>query len=136
MEMKDGSNGATMTKKEKEEPVESASTYAAKIMDKLEEPGKSSCPISNKFEKEFESNACSVCYELMIPPRNPITLFPCAHNMCKVCLYVDGHKKLKSYTLKTKKCGLCPSTIVNHAENRSLMNLICTYTNNRHLIEK
>ena len=56
--------------------------------------------------------------------------------MCKMCLFEDGGKKQKIYKMRTKICGLCNSAINNYAENRSLMNLICTYTDNKHLIEK
>lgn len=68
----------------------------------------------------------------MIPPRNPMTLFPCGHNMCVKCLFETSEKK----KLKTKTCHLCDSPINNYAENRSLMNIICTYTDNKHLIPK
>ena len=68
----------------------------------------------------------------MIPPRNPMTLFPCGHNMCAKCLFKNSTKK----EIKTTQCKLCDALISNFAENRSLMNIICMYTDNKHLIQK
>jgi hypothetical protein len=38
--------------------------------------------------------------------------------------------------LKLDKCSLCRQKIESYALNQSLMTLICTYTNNKELIEK
>ena len=74
----------------------------------------------------------------MIPPlRNPIILFPCGHNICKDCLFErppQGQLK-KNMKLKLDKCSLCRQKIESYAVNQSLMTLICTYSNNKHLIE-
>ena len=74
----------------------------------------------------------------MIPPlRNPIILFPCGHNICKECLFErppQGQLK-KNLKLKLDKCSLCRQKIESYAVNQSLMTLICTYSNNKHLIE-
>jgi hypothetical protein len=55
----------------------------------------------------------------MIPPNIPMILFPCGHNICKICL-MNEIKKLKT-------CPLCRAVIDNWIENRNLMKLICTY---------
>ena len=75
----------------------------------------------------------------MIPPeRQPMILFPCGHNLCKDCLFEHPPKGQikKNLKLKLEKCSLCRQKIESYALNQSLMTLICTYTNNKELIEK
>ena len=70
----------------------------------------------------------------MVPPHNPMILFPCGHNLCKFCLFNDAHIDKPVYTLRVNKCPLCRLPIKSHALNRNLMTLICTYTDNKHLL--
>ncbi len=75
----------------------------------------------------------------MIPPeRQPIILFPCGHNICKDCLFEHPPKGQikKNQKLKLDKCTLCRQKIESYALNQSLMALICTYSNNKELLEK
>lgn len=75
----------------------------------------------------------------MIPPeRQPIILFPCGHNLCKDCLFVLPPKGplRKGLKLKLEKCSLCREHIQSYALNQSLMALICTYSNNKALLEQ
>jgi len=80
--------------------------------------------------KELETNTCPICYELMLPPINsPILLFPCGHTFCNKCL--KDHSKKNGFI-----CPLCRKPIKSQAPNISLQNLICTFTNNKHLLDK
>ena len=82
------------------------------------------------ISKEIETNTCPICYELMVPPKNsPILLFPCGHTFCKVCVYMQNNKQIQ-------KCPCCRAVIKSSALNISLQNLICVFTNNKHLIDK
>jgi hypothetical protein len=75
----------------------------------------------------------------MLPPdRNPIILFPCGHNLCKECLfeYPPNGQIRKGLKLKLNKCTLCRQIIESYALNQSLMALICTYSNNKDLLER
>lgn len=50
----------------------------------------------------------------MIPPDNiPYILFPCGHNVCKVCLFVDGDQKRDVYKQRLFKCPQCKAAINN-----------------------
>lgn len=73
---------------------------------------------------------------MMVPPSIPYVLFPCGHNICKICLFVDGDKKRDVYKLRINKCPQCKVLITNQSENKNLMQLICTYTNNKHLLKE
>ena len=70
----------------------------------------------------------------MIPPQIPYLLFPCGHNLCKNCLFRFPDKQNK--LLNVDKCPMCRRKIDSYAINRSLMNLICSYTNNKHLLNE
>ncbi len=93
------------------------------------------------ISKEIETNTCPICYELMVPPKNsPILLFPCGHTFCKVCVYSQNNNsqicKSKNTTSQIQKCPCCRSPVKSSALNISLQNLICVFTNNKHLIDK
>jgi hypothetical protein len=95
--------------------------------------------MNKQISHEIESNVCSICLELMIPPeRQPIILFPCGHNLCKDCIFEYPPKGpiKKNLKLKLDKCTLCRQKIESYALNQSLMALICTYSNNKDLLEK
>ncbi|KRX03498.1 hypothetical protein PPERSA_02877 [Pseudocohnilembus persalinus] len=93
---------------------------------------KSNYEIEKKISQEVESNTCPICLELMIPPNNsPILLFPCGHTFCRNCIFERNGKKMK-----LSKCGICRQKVTSSAVNFSLQNLICTYTNNKHLLEE
>eukprot|EP01017_Pseudomicrothorax_dubius_P008115 TRINITY_DN12641_c0_g1_i2.p1 TRINITY_DN12641_c0_g1~~TRINITY_DN12641_c0_g1_i2.p1 ORF type:complete len:329 (-),score=85.81 TRINITY_DN12641_c0_g1_i2:34-1020(-) len=82
------------------------------------------------ISKELESNTCGICYELMLPPtHSPLLLFPCGHTFCKACMIGPDKQFLK-------KCPVCRVEIRSHAINISLQNLICIYTNNKHLLDR
>lgn len=87
------------------------------------------------ISKEIETNTCPVCYELMVPPKHsPILLFPCGHTFCKMCVYSNSNN---CNSLKTiQKCPFCRAQVKSSALNISLQNLICVFTNNKHLIDK
>lgn len=95
-------------------PEDSAHNYAINLIEKLQEPDRKN-PIAKNVENEFESNTCSVCFELMIPPYKPMILFPCGHDLCKVCLFVNGEQKRDTYKLKISSCPLCRKKIDNYA---------------------
>lgn len=87
--------------------------------------------IEKTISKEIETNTCPVCYELMVPPKNsPILLFPCGHTFCKMCVYTNHSKQT------IQKCPCCRAQVKSSALNISLQNLICVFTNNKHLIDK
>mmetsp|Transcript_12740 Transcript_12740/g.14631 ORF Transcript_12740/g.14631 Transcript_12740/m.14631 type:complete len:210 (+) Transcript_12740:97-726(+) len=66
----------------------------------------------------------------MLPPsRSPILLFPCGHTFCRACIL--HHTKTNN-----NKCPVCRKNIQSQALNLSLQNMICVYTNNKHLIDK
>jgi len=82
------------------------------------------------ISKEIESNTCGICYELMLPPtHSPILLFPCGHTFCNLC--TKDHTKRSG-----AKCPFCRKIICSQAPNLSLQNLICTFTNNKHLLDQ
>ena len=93
--------------------------------------GKGDIMMEKTIAKELESNTCPICYELMVPPNySPTMLFPCGHTFCKGCVNIqNGHRKLTN-------CPFCRKKIQSHAVNILLQNLICTYTDNKHLLEK
>jgi hypothetical protein len=64
----------------------------------------------------------------MLPPYNPILLFPCGHSLCKMCLFVNPHDRRDHFVLKLQKCPMCRQSITSHAVNISLMNLIMKYS--------
>ena len=85
--------------------------------------------LEKNLSKEIETNTCPICYELMVPPRNsPILLFPCGHTFCKSCVGTNNKN--------VQKCPCCRAAVKSSALNISLQNLICTFTNNKHLLEK
>ena len=93
------------------------------------------------ISKEIETNTCPICYELMVPPKNsPILLFPCGHTFCKVCVYSQNNNpqiyKSQNNSSQIQKCPCCRSPVKSSALNISLQNLICVFTNNKHLIDK
>lgn len=62
-----------------------------------------------------DSIMCPVCCEIMdIPERQPITLFPCGHTICKSCSEKNGNK-----------CCECRAIIKSQAANITLCNIIC-----------
>lgn len=67
--------------------------YAANLIQKISDPmgknnDKQAKQLSKKMGSEIESNICSICLDLMIPPEHqPVILFPCGHNLCKDCLF-------------------------------------------------
>ena len=67
-----------------------------------------------------EEVVCPICCEIMdVPERQPITLFPCGHTICKSCLETSR----KNYYMK---CGVCRSTYKSEAVNYALWNIIQT----------
>lgn len=83
------------------------------------------------ISKEIETNTCPICYDLMVPPKNsPILLFPCGHTFCKNCVMHNGTTK------QISKCPCCRAVVKSSALNISLQNLICVFTNNKHLIDQ
>lgn len=96
--------------------------------------GKEKKVVPDKVEKtlaqEVQSNVCPICLELMIPPKNkPMILFPCGHTFCAACLASQESAQ------GVLKCGLCKKVCTHRAANIALQNLICTFTNNKHLAE-
>lgn len=91
---------------------------------------KQNMKMEKTISKEIETNTCSICYELMVPPTySPIILFPCGHTLCKACVYRGTKNPLP-------KCPMCRNKVQSSAVNISLQNLICVFTNNKHLIDK
>jgi len=92
--------------------------------------------ISKEVENEIESNVCGICLELMVPPdHQPIIVIPCGHNVCRDCLYIENQSLYASKPkLRINKCPICRTPIESHALNRTLMALICSYTNNKQLL--
>lgn len=94
---------------------EGVENYAANLIQKISDPtshrnAKQQKQLSDKIGSEIESNICSICLELMLPPdRQPIILFPCGHNLCKECLFQhppSGPIK-KNQPLRIDKCTMC-----------------------------
>ncbi|KAL4477763.1 hypothetical protein ABPG72_018937 [Tetrahymena utriculariae] len=86
--------------------------------------------LEQKISKEIENCTCPICYELMVPPNNsPILIFPCGHTFCKTCIIPKDKTKLN-------KCPFCRKPLQSYAVNIHLQNIICAYTDNKHLLEK
>lgn len=61
---------------------------------------------------------CPICYEEMVSPKKPMTLFPCGHSLCSDCL--------NHYTRATgaAKCAVCNTPVTGSAINYALLNAI------------
>lgn len=78
----------------------------------------------DKKKNDIIDYLCCGCCQTMVEPRNPFILFPCGHNICRLCLFGDDKGREKSRNMRIKECKKCGVKITNCAENRSLMNII------------
>jgi hypothetical protein len=84
-----------------------------------------SSQLDRYMSNELSTHSCSICYELMLPPkRAPVLLFPCGHTFCKEC--IEMHQKAKNAT-----CPTCRAVIESKAANISLQQLIERYASMR-----
>lgn len=84
--------------------------------------------IDKSVADELETNACGICFELMLPKEHsPMLLFPCGHTFCKQCLEENEKKSGR------KVCPWCRAKITSCAVNLSLQNIIVAYAKNKNI---